>query len=408
MNKSRIATLVALLVLAVVPCACVDEESDLGVNLVDHGTLYNGHTDTIFATAAYSSTDDSLLTSDYTFGIIGNYADPVFGFVSSTLYTQIALSSTDNSITTEDMVIDSAVLSLVNDVLFPDSTATYSFHFEVRHLAEPLADTFYYSTDAIEVDGMAPLYDGTLQVSAADTVVRLHLGVGISDVLVDGQSYTAEDFAKFAKGLRIKLLPGSDPGMMTINFAAVDTRLRVYYHRDTNHSYYDFTVGMGAKHFTHFDHNYAGTIFATGGDIDGAQRLYLEPLAGHQVHISFDSAVRAFAEQHPRAVIHHAELIMPVVQAGPVMPDMLVAVRQVDGMDTYINDLLSSGIDGRYHADGNYYRMRVSQHLQGLLRDGGDAGMRLVLDSRRSSAANVVLAGSQAANPIRIAFVYSE
>ena len=90
------------------------------------------------------------------------------------------------------------------------------------------------------------------------------------------------------------------------------------------------------------------------------------------------------------------------------MPDMLVAVRQVDGMDTYINDLLSSGIDGRYHADGNYYRMRVSQHLQGLLRDGGDAGMRLVLDSRRSSAANVVLAGSQAANPIRIAFVYSE
>ena len=177
MNKSRIATLVALLVLAVVPCACVDEESDLGVNLVDHGTLYNGHTDTIFATAAYSSTDDSLLTSDYTFGIIGNYADPVFGFVSSTLYTQIALSSTDNSITTEDMVIDSAVLSLVNDVLFPDSTATYSFHFEVRHLAEPLADTFYYSTDAIEVDGMAPLYDGTLQVLRHPHAVVVAVGM---------------------------------------------------------------------------------------------------------------------------------------------------------------------------------------------------------------------------------------
>lgn len=408
MKHTHLLAIAAIALLTSTFSSCVDEESDLGINLVDPGTLYNGIADTLYTTSAVTRFDDSLRTSDYSFGIIGNYTSTTFGSVNSVLYTQVALSSTDNSINTEGMVVDSVFLTLVNDMLFPDTAGTYNFHFEVRRLSQAVEDTTYYACDELPVASGAALFDATVTVRATDTIITLPLNGDVASMLVDGNTYSAEDYSAFTKGLRISILPDGDQGMLSINFASVDTRLRAYYHRDTNSSYYDFSIATGAKHFTHFAHDYTGTPFASGADVDGSQKLYLEPMGGHVVVIDFDSAICAFAKQHPRAVIHYAELIMPVASLSPVEPDMIVAVRTIDGVETYINDFLSSGVDGTYNAETNRYRMRVSQHLQGLIRAGHDEGLKLVLNSRRSSAASVVLNGTQANDPVRIEFVYTE
>lgn len=398
--------------------ACNDKESALGIDLVDTSTLYNGKCDTLYADNAWSEQEDSLLTTNYSFGIIGNYTDPIFGKVSSTLYTQIALPSNATGISlSDDLVIDSVVLTLTKYQVFPDTGKTYNFHFEVKQLAEALkSDSQYYSHNVLPVDNSALFFDNNIAVKYTDTVISLKLNSKIHDVL--HRTATAEEFVEQTKGLRVRLTSAGEEGMISIDFSAATTCLKAYYHytygSDTSNASYTFLMGAGTSHFTHFEHNYNGTLFASGNAIPGTVRLYLEPLGGQQVRLNFNNALKAFHTAHPFAVIHHAELIMPVApESSNNLPDQVLVLGHNDnGGDDYINDLIDTytlrGYDGAYHEDGSYYRMRVTQHVQGLLRKGSDPGMLLLLNSRRHAAQRVIFNGTTTSNRPRIVFIYSE
>ena len=410
------ALLLALCTLA----ACTDEESDLGATLMGGDAIYNGIRDTLYANDAYSLTDDSLLSTGYSFGIIGIYNRPVFGTVSADLYTQIALAENANSINFDEVIIDSVVLSFVRERLYPDTNATYNFHFEVKQLSEAIVtDSSYYASDVLPVDEAALFFDNTVSVGPTDTVVSLKLTGNIGSVL--SQRASAEEFTQLTKGLRIRMLPDSDNGMLGINFSATQTCITVHYTYagdPTNDSNtYVFPLNGSTVHFNHFDHDYSGTVFAGADSIGGAQTLYLEPLAGHKVRVNFNDAVQAFRQAHPTAMIHYAELLLPNVNtAADDMPDRVIALtKSAAGNDVYIADLIdlytANGYDGTYNSDDRRYRLRVTQHLQGLLRNGSDQGTTLILNSRRSSALHTIIGGPQASNPadrIRIEFVYTE
>ena len=404
----------SLLLLAVV--SCTDEESGLGMNLVDGNTLYNGQTATLTANSAVSVRDDSLTTSNYNLGIIGNYQDATFGTVSATLYTQIALDNNTSSINLVDNIIDSVVLSLVKDKTYPDTTTTYNFHFEVMQLAEALrSDSVYRSYDTLPVDPTAKYFDQTVTVAPTDTIIHLKLDNSISTIL--NQTGTAEEFVSLTKGLRIRITDAGSMGMMGVNFAADSTCLTVF-HRystaDTVNSRYTFRMASGPAHFISFKHNYTGST--TGGldSLPGNNTLYFEPMAGYNVLISFDSTIRLFKEAHPTASIHHAELLLPVSTASGILPDRILAVSKLsDGNEQYIDDLMMDILtmerfDGTYDASRNCYRLRVTQHVQGLLRKGADLGTLLVLNSRRSSAARLLINGLSATDHPRIELIYSE
>lgn len=413
--KKLLFPVACLLLIAVV--GCTDEESGLGMNLVDGNTLYNGQQATLTANSALSIREDSLTTTNFSFGCIGNYQDATFGRVSATLYTQIALDEHTGSINMAENIIDSVVLTLVKDHTYPDSTATYNFHFEVMHLAEPLlTDTVYYSCDTLAVDPTAKYFDQTVTVAPTDSVVRLKLDNSISTIL--NQTGSAEDFITATKGLRIRITDAGDDGMLGINFKATNTCITVY-HRysadDTVDATYPFLLGNGTSHFIHFEHDYTSSVTGGADSIDGTAALYIEPLAGYNLLISFDSAVRAFVAAHPTAVLHHAELLLPVTSpTTPSLPDRILAVAKRDSAnDVYTDDLMMditsmARFDGTYDASRNCYRLRVTQHLQGLLRAGVDHGTLLVLNSRRSSAARAIINGLSAADHPRIEFIYTE
>ena len=413
MKKLLLAATTALLLLAIT--ACTDEESTLGLGLTDPATLYNAHTDTIYASGAYSLRDDSLVTSNFSYGIIGNYTDPMFGKVTSTLYSQIGLASGMSSINFNEVSIDSVVLSLMLDGLFPDTAGNYNFHFEVMQLSQQLlSDTNYYNFDTLPVNTAACFFDNGVAVSAHDTMVYLKLNSNINNIL--SLSGDSADFAANTKGLRIRITGAGDEGMLAINFASTRTCLTAYYHysTDTMPYYYQFLVGAGVAHFTNFRHDYTGTIFNGLDSLDGSQQLYLEPLAGYNLRINFDDSVQSFAAKHPKAVIHHAELLLPTTASAPALrPEQLVALAvNDDGSLSFIPDYADSytyhGFDGQYDYNRNQYRMRVTQHLQSMLRKGHDSGMSVMLDARRSSARRTVIAGPQASNPLKIVFVYTE
>lgn len=403
----------ALLLLCLLPVGCTDEESALGINLVDDNTLYDGQRATLYADRALSVRDDSLATSNYSHGIIGNYTDPAFGRISSTLYTQIALAENTSSINLTNNVIDSVVLTLAKESLYPDTTATYRFHFEVMQLAEPvLSDTTYYSTDVLAVAEGTKYFDADIVVAPADTVIRMKLDNAIQTIL--SQAASAEEFANATKGLRIRMTDAGDEGLLGINFMASNTCLKVYHHYDTLKAVYTFLMGTSTAHFTHFEHDYTGSVTGGADSLDGSNTLYLQPMGGYNMLVSFDNAIRTFAASHPTAVIHHAELLLPVAAgAASMRPERILALQKIeDGNDTYVNDLLDpytmGGFDGKYDETRGCYRLRLTQHVQGLLRDGGDPGTLMVLNSRRSTGAGTIINGPAAADPLRIEITYSE
>ena len=73
--------------------ACTDDETDLGISLTDPLTQFDGQLDTFYADRAWSCKEDSMLTVNFTRGVIGNLNDPIFGKTTSVFYTQVALPS---------------------------------------------------------------------------------------------------------------------------------------------------------------------------------------------------------------------------------------------------------------------------------------------------------------------------
>ena len=157
---------------------------------------------------------------------------------------------------------------------------------------------------------------------------------------------------------------------------------------------------------------------STTDSVDGNRYAYLCPMGGTNIKVYFDSFVSDFHRQHPFAVIHHAELILPIADVAPnSKPELLAAFKcYLDGYVVSIPDMYdtytSAGYDGHYDAERRCYRMRITQHLQKMLNSGMDLGTLLVISGRRSSPEHTVINGADltatSGNPIRIEFVYSE
>lgn len=428
MKRMRWMTVLAMAVVTLGLAACNEEETGLGLELQDPATMFEGVTDTAYG-SAITVFDDSLLTSGQRYTLVGCYEDAQYGHSEAIYYTQIGIEG-DNGVQFDaNCVIDSVVLSLALADLYPavGTKAYRDLHFEVYQLAEaPLTDTAYYADDELPITNRC-FFDGVVRLVESDSMVlRLPLNDNFVQ-LIDNKNYDTESaFVEAVKGLRIRLLNDGTPQMVTLNLAASATGLAVHYTYNADTSslqrIYNFELNQSVAHFTRYENLYVGplSVFNTNqsDSLDGAQYLYLCPMGGTNVRVNFDDFVRQFHQQHPYAVIHYAELLVPVADIAPgERPDQLAAFKcYQDGAVASIPDMVDAytngGFDGAYDAERGLYRIRVTQHLQKMLLSGMDLGTLLVLNGRRSSVLHTVINGCDATatggNPIRIAFVYSE
>lgn len=407
--------------LFLLPAACTEKESDLGLDLQDPFSLYDGIRDTAYMTGC-TIFDDSLWTAGYQYGIFGDYEDDVFGSVTSVIYSQITISSTTGINLTDDVIIDSVVMTLVIDSLYPvvpDSTPV-PLHIIINQLEEPLRDSVYhasYSSQSLSDNGVC-FFDGTVTYIADS--IRLRMNEDIYPVL--RQNCTTDEFAERVKGFSLKLAENSNR-MVTVDFTATNTRLTLYYHTANVESLrYIFVINADAGHSMYFNHDYTGKAIApianhTVDSIAGDQLLYLEPLGGTRVRLNLQPFLNSFRKAHPWAVVHYAELQLPVSDVDDTKrPLRLLAGRNhaqgpmtmVTDADFTVNPYTYGGFGGYYNKEKGYYRMRVTRHLQELLRSGVDYGTELYIDARRSTAYRTVLNGTATANPVKVVFVYSE
>ncbi|MBP5517026.1 MAG: DUF4270 family protein [Bacteroidales bacterium] len=407
--------------------SCDEKESSLGVELQDPSTLYNGITDSAYGTAC-TVFDDTLLTSGQSTVLIGCYSDPSFGNSEAVLYTQVSTGDDGDMTFDQNCIVDSAVLSFAITSLFPDASKAYrDMHFEIYQLAESvLKDSAYYASDVLPTTSTC-FFDDVVRVVEGDTmVVSMRLNNNFLDMLSNHSFANAEEFIDAFKGMRIRVVNDGSPIMATVNLAASSTRLTAFYtyvnNGDSINRTYDFSFGSKVPHFSHYTNVYCGALaqFNTNvnDSIDGSRYLYLSPMGGTNIKLSFDSFVRQFSEQHPLAIIHYAELILPLADIAPAThPELIAALKcYADGSVANITDMYDpytyTGYDGTFDADKGCYRLRVTQYLQKMIKSGEDNGTLLVISGRRSSPEHTIINGYDntltSDNPIRLRFVYSE
>lgn len=412
-------------ILAILPMACTEDESDIGINLQSPNTLYQGIRDSAYFDA-WTVYDDSLSTAGYSYGMFGTYSDPVFGGVTASLYTQVSLPNTNGISFDESIVIDSVIMTLVVTDAYPTlpNGTSRRLHVQVKQLAEPLVkDSAYTCHSSIPV-GSATFFDQT--VDFISDSLHLTMGSNIYELLKQTCSY--DEFLARTKGLRIQLTGdgGADQALLTIDLAATKTRLTMYYHSSESTSgnlKYSYVINnSGALQFMNYTHSYS-TLFQplcnrTSDTLSGKSLLYLEPLGGMNIKIDLRPFVAKFREQHPTAIIHHAELLFPIAASCDTMHPERIIANQIyaNGSIAYITDAnfitnphTYAGYDGRFHADNGCYRMRITQHLQELLRSSDNYdGTLLVIDARRTSAYRAIFNGTACANRPRIEFIYTD
>lgn len=430
-NKMKLIPLPAFLLVAVlfVAGSCTEKETDLGIELQDPNTFYDGVADTAYG-VAYTVYDDSLLTSGLSSVLLGCYSDNLFGNSEAVLFTQVASPNGEGVAFDSYCRIDSVVLSLAITEIYSSSPSSKSYrdlHFEVYQLAQGLmTDSAYYADDEIPV-GDNCFFNDVVRVEESDTmVVDLKLNSSILPLLNNQTYLTAADFDQAMKGVRIRLVNDGTPQIATVNLAAAATRMTVYYAYENGeesvYRTYEFTIGHSATHFSQYKNHYIGALATFNNNrndsIDGSQYLYLSPMGGTNVKLDFNAFVQQFKNDHPFAIIHYAELLLPVADiAMDKKPDMLAALKcYSDGTVMNIPDMYDAltyqGFDGSYNAETGCYRLRITQHLQKMLRNGVDYGTLVILNGRRSSPAHTVLNGydptATANRSLRIHFVYSE
>ncbi len=420
MKLSKLLFPIGLLLL-LVPSACTEKESELGVNLQDPFTLYDGVRDTAYVTAC-TLFDDSLSTAGFSAGVFGNYRDATFGDVEAVLYSQITIPQ-DGVRITDEVQIDSVVMTLVIDTVYPartDSTPV-PLHIVINQLAEALrSDSAYTAYDQLEESNTCFFDDVVNFVSDS---IRLRMRPEIYPVL-QRESPSPADFVEQTKGFALHL-DRSCQKLVTVSLTATSTRLTVFYHTpgvDTVAREFDFIINGEAAHSMYVKHDYSGTPLALFDQqrkdtIAGSEKLYLEPLGGTRVRLSLQPFLNRFYAQHPTAVIHYAELVLPVYDTSDTQtPVRILALKKgADGNLVYVTDadvLTNSytytGFDGYYNREKHCYRLRVTRHLQELMRTGRDYGTELIIDARRSSGFRTVLRGSDVENPVRVDFVYTD
>lgn len=417
-----------LLPLAILLASCDEKESNIGVNLQDPATLYEGTLDSTFCSGT-TVLRDSLVTSGQGLALIGHYSNSFFGTAEAEFYSQIRTSD-NNGINFDDhFSFDSAILSLSISSIYPSDTSTVQtdLHFDVCQLLEaPGANDTFYAFNQIPTSDVC-FFNGVVSIKNSDTMIAdMKLGSNFLALLENKSFESVDGFVDYMKGIRIRLIDDGNPVMVTVNLAASATRLTLYYKQvngqDTLSQTYEFTVGHAAPHCSHYSSNYAGPLAVfnnhTADTLAGDASLYLCPMGGTNVRLNMDSFVRQFHAQHPYAIIHYAELILPVDgQPTDDRPDLVVAFKYeengtLSSIPDFYDSQTRSGYDGGYDSDNNCYRIRITQHLQNLLIKGRDYGTLLALYSQLNSPMHIAFKGCNPSltggNSVRIRYVYSE
>lgn len=335
---------------------------------------------------------DSVRTSGTGTGIIGSYADPLFGTFTSASTFRLGLpSETDPGLRA---IYDSVELVLQPDGHYYGDTLPPQ-RFQVYQLSRPLVlpkdYTAFYSHQQFPVNAQ-PLADVTQRIRpTSGNKVHLRMDQQFGQELFDKIRNKSDDIKNeeywrdYFKGLMIRGVNNSAAFRLLMNDTAVVMRIHYHLVKETvEEKTIDFNMNLSELQFNTYSYDRTGTPIA--GLTPGANgimgettgnRTFIQPLTGAVTRIDFPS-ISALKELGRYGRIMQAELVIRpdngTLKNYPVPPRLTLtladkknAVVQGDTISNAGGVQYGSMVADKLYPENNQYSWDLTEYCRAMM-----------------------------------------
>lgn len=405
------ATFLFLLVLAI---SCKKRESKVGEGALNPDEFLSSAEVDTFQLTTFSIAEDSVISDDPLYALLGSYNDPRFGTVNANFYTQLRLSGLNpNFGDLSQLSVDSVVLGLEYAGYYGDfspqtvevyeltesidtASTYYSFTTKTtsnKNLVEPGYGTFTPNPKGITVIGS----------DTVDTQLRIKLKNELGTQLINeassgGTNFSSnENFLSYFKGLHVRVNNGLQAsgkgGIFYFNLNDPLSKMTIYYKQAGESKKFDLLINIECADFNHVEINNAGKFVdnVLSDTISGQKEYYAQAFKTRAV-----VKIPGIKKIPSNTIIQKAKLILPTqYQTGAKYepPFELSVAIKVDGK------LSSIGVFGFYDYAFKHYTVDIRNYLQALV-SGQEATDQLVLSPRLfiTSSDRVIFNGPNSIN----------
>ncbi|HIP33096.1 MAG TPA: DUF4270 family protein [Crocinitomicaceae bacterium] len=409
--------------------SCKKKENLLGQNTIDQNELLGSSGIDTFSLQTFSYFDDSVISDNAPFTLLGSYNDPVFGTYNAEFYTQVLLSGSSPDFGNLDsVIIDSMVLGIeyigsygtpgfqnvevyeIGEELFIDSTY-YSFQSKIDANLSNLvlgSNNFEFNTQNITVVGNDTI-DSQLRIPL-DTILARTLMTeanAATGTFVDDAAFTT-----YFKGLHVKTNNGVQAlgtgGVAYFNLTDPLSKLTIYYRQFGESKTFDFLISSNAADFNHVDIDNSLTNVETvmNDTVSGQVEFYTQSFGSRAV-VKFAGINNIPAT----AVIHKATLELPVSYqtAGKLSPGLNISVATT--LEEGATDLFGVNAIGNYSDFSKSFTVDLRAYVQAIV-SGNLTNTGLVFSPvlHSTSAERIIFNGPNSTNKKKpkLSILYTE
>lgn len=402
------------LITLLVVVACKKKESTLGNDVLDPNSLLNSTQVDTFQLTTFTIAEDSLISDNPAYAVLGSYNDPKFGKVEASFYTQVVLSGLNpNFGDISAITVDSLVLGLEYADYYGELSPQTV---EVYQLTEKLdVDSTYYSfqdkahsstnlvVPGYETFTPTPNGETIIGEDTVDAQLRIRLNNSLATQLINesasgGTNYSSIDnFTSYFKGLYVKVNNGSQlsgkGAVFYFNLNDPLSKMTIYYTQAGVQKTFDFLINSECADFNHVDIDNSGKPVQNviNDTISGQTEFYAQAFKSRAI-----VKIPGLKNLPKKCVIHKAELILPVQYqtATKYSPsdEISVSVR--------IDNILSGiGVFGFYDNYTKSYTVDCRDYVQALVT-GQISTTELILSPRFfiTSAERIIFNGPSTIN----------
>jgi hypothetical protein len=406
------ATFLTLLFFSV---SCKKKNTSIGLDTLNNESLLNSVQVDTFSLETFTIEEDSVITDNPAYAVLGSYNDATFGDFNAEFYTQLRLSGVNpnfGDVITNPIAIDSVVLGLQYAGYYGDFSEQTV---EVYEMSESIyLDSTYYAFTtkncksnnlvATGHEAFVPNPNG-ITVIGKDTVstqLRIYLSNLLGQKLISeatsGSAFSSnENFLDYFKGLHVKVNnPGQSVGkggIFYFNLEAPLSKLTIYYKQSGVANTYDLLINSQCADFNHVEINNTGKPIQSviENPLNGQKQYYTQAFKSRAV-----VRIPGMKNLPQKAIIHKAELYLPVqFQTGSkyAPSNELSASIRID------NQLTGIGVFGLYDNYTKQYTVDIRNYLQALINEEVNT-TELILSPRYfvNSAERVILNGVKTLN----------
>jgi len=367
--------------------SCKKKENLLGKNSINQNELLSSGGIDTFSLITFTIVEDSVISDNPAFGILGSYNDPVFGTVNSEIYTQLRLAGlSPNFGDINTISIDSVVLGIEHAGYYGEIGNQTFEVFEINDVDGLTMDSTYYSfsTKATTGSSLVPLGMETLDLNPSnltvignDTVdaqIRIHLDTNFGWNIInkanlnDGTFDSNDAFLDFFKGFHIRTNNGmqasGEGGLFYFNLGDPLSKMTIYYTQDASQKTYDLNINSECVDFNHVD------VINTGTDV---QNVINTPGNG-QVQFYAQAFKNRAVVQIPgldnlptNAVIHKATLELPIQYQTGTNYNPGFDISVVTPISANQPEIYSIIGLGAYDASRKQFTIDLRNHVQAII-----------------------------------------